>query len=305
MFLLPPLPIIEAANKIDLTNCKSNFYLIIKINFNMNFKKFNYLFFAGLLATSVFSLASCDKDDDSKPAPTITLSDNDFTGKIGETATVTATVVAPEGLKSLTITKYLGTTVDATYGTNGSKTVTHESHTETYELNEEGLDTPVRFKFEATDNKDQVSSADFIITTEASTSYLLVKYNWQWKSKVGQATSTEPGPSEQILECEKDNIYTFNADGTYSLDFGAMTGSGGGTCDFDALVVTNTWELNQDETELTIFASNIFDPTPVPTVHKITSASNTSIKSTSTIDLTAFPDGIESDWTFEWTAKPK
>lgn len=270
----------------------------------MNFKKFNYLFFAGLLATSVFSLASCDKDDDSKPAPTITLSDNDFTGKIGETATVTATIVAPEGLKSLTITKYLGTTVDATYGTNGSKTVTHESHTETYELNEEGLDTPVRFKFEATDNKDQVSSADFIITTEASVSYLLTKYNWQWKSKLGKCLDSDP-ESEQILDCEKDNVYSFNADGTYTLDYGAITGMGGGTCDFDGFRVPTTWSLNAEETQLTILAVNAFDPNDVQTeVYNITDASNTSMKSTQTIDLTVFGCVIW-DWKFEWTAKPK
>lgn len=271
----------------------------------MKFKSFLSVMFVGFLATSVLSVQSCKDDDDAKPAPTVTLTSSSYSGKIGETATVGVAVVAPEGLKSLVITKYLGTTVDATYGTNGSKTVTDLTYEENYVLNEEGLDTPVRFKFEATDNKDQVSSADFIVTTEPSVSYLLVKYNWQWKSKFGQAETTEPGPSEQIQDCEKDNLYIFNADGTYTIDFGALTGSGGGTCDFDALVVTNHWSLNADESELTITASNIFDPTEVPQVYTITSATSTSIKSTSTVDLTAFPNGTNSDWTFEWAAKPK
>lgn len=270
----------------------------------MNYTKFLSFLLPGLLLGTLLTVSSCKKDE-TKPAPTITLSASDFTGKIGESASVTATVVAPAGLKELRITKYLGTTIDASYGTNGTQTVTLESHTETYVLNEEGLTTPVRFNFAAEDEKGQISTADFIVTTQPSVRYLLTHFNWQWKSKIGKATSTEPSESEQILDCEKDNVYTFNEDGSYSIDFGALTGSGGGTCDFDPLTVTNTWELNSDETQLTITASNIFDPTPVPQVYTIVSADNTSIKSTSTIDLTAFPDGIIYDWKFEWAAKPK
>lgn len=260
--------------------------------------------FVGVLATSVLTVQSCKKDDDTKAAPTVALTTSAYSGKIGETATVGVAVVAPEGLKSLVITKYLGTTVDATYGTNGSKTVTTSTYEENYVLNEEGLDTPVRFKFEATDNKDQVSSADFIVTTEPSVAYLLVKYDWQWKSKVGKVYDTDP-ESEQIVDCEKDNVYTFNADGTYSLDYGAITGMGGGTCDFDGFRAPTTWSLNADESELTIMAVNVFDPNDVQTeVYTITSADATSIKSTQTVDLTAF-GGIIYDWKFEWSAKPK
>jgi hypothetical protein len=271
----------------------------------MKFKNLFFLMFAGLLATSTFTLTSCGDDDDASPAPTVALSATTFSGKIGETASVTATVVAEAGLKSLTITKYLGTTVDNTFGTNGTKTVTTLTHTETYELNEEGLSTPVRFKFEATDEKDQTASADFIITTEPSVAYLLTNYDWQWKSKVGKVFDTDP-ESEQILECEKDNVYSFQDSlNAYTLDYGALTGSGGGTCDFDGFRAPTTWSLNADESELTIIAVNVFDPNDVQTeVYKITEATATSIKSTQTIDLTAF-GGIIYDWKFEWSAKPK
>ena len=271
----------------------------------MKYTNLLYLFVAAFLATSALTFSSCKKDDDTKAAPTVTLDVTSFTGKIGQTASVAVVVVAKEGLKSLTITKYLGTTVDASYGTAGTKTVTTLTHAEDYVLNEEGLSAPVRFKFEATDNKDQVSSADFIVTTEASTSYLLVKYNWQWKSKVGKIFDTDPGESEQILACEEDNVYSFNADGTYTLDYGAITGTGGGTCDFDGFRAPTTWTLNADETVLTIMAVNIFDPADIQTeVYNITDATITSMKSTQTVDLTAF-GGIIYDWKFEWTAKPK
>ncbi len=271
----------------------------------MKYTKFLYLFVAGLLATSALTFSSCKKDDDTKAAPTVTLDVSSFSGKIGQTASVAVVVVAKEGLKSLTITKYLGTTVDASYGTAGSKTVTTLTHSEDYVLNEEGLTTPVRFSFTAEDEKGQTGSADFIITTEPSASYLLLKYNWQWKSKVGKIFDTDPGESEQILDCEKDNFYSFNADGTYSLDYGAITGSGGGTCDFDGFRAPTTWALNTDETELTILSVNVFDPADIQTeVYNITSADATAIKSTQTVDLTAF-GGIIYDWKFEWSAKPK
>ncbi len=271
----------------------------------MKFKNFLFPIFAGLLATAVLTTTSCDKDDDPVAAPVVTLSAANFTGKTGETASVTATVVAAGGLKSLTITKYLGTTVDASYGTNGSKTVTHESHTETYELNEEGLSTPVRFSFVAEDEKGQTGSADFIITTEASTEYLLTNFNWQWKSKRGKCLDSEP-ETEQILDCEKDNVYSFNADGTYTLDYGAITGMGGGTCDFDGFRVPTTWTLNAEQTTLTIVSVGAFDPNDVQTeVYNITEANNTTIKSTQTIDLSVFGCGAPYDWKFEWTAKPK
>jgi hypothetical protein len=270
----------------------------------MKFKNFSFLLVAGLLSTTAITIFSCKKDEN-KPAPSVSLSAATFSGKTGETASVTATVVAPEGLKSLKITKYLGTDVDATYGTAGTKTVTDLSHTESYLLNGEGLTTPVRFKFTAEDNKGQIGSADFIVTTEASVGYLLTTFNWQWKSKIGKVFAADPGETEQILDCEKDNIYSFKADGTYTLDYGAITGTGGGTCDFDGFRAPTTWTLNAGETELTIKAVNVFDPTDSQTeVYKITSATTASMKSTQTVDLTVF-GGIVYDWKFEWTAKPK
>jgi hypothetical protein len=270
----------------------------------MKSNKVLYLFFMGLLATASLTMYSCKDKEETFPVPTVTLSATTFSGKMGQTASVTASVSAPGGLKSLTITKYKGTDVDASFGTNGSETLTDLTHTHTYVLSEEGLTTPIRFKFTAEDEKGQTGTADYIITTEPSVSYLLTKYNWQWKSKLGKCLASDP-ETEQILDCEKDNFFSFNADGTYQLNFGAITGTGGGTCDFDGFAVPTTWSLNTEETELTIKTSNAFDPTSITTeVYKITSATNASIKSKQTIDLSVF-GCVVYDWGFEWTAKPK
>jgi hypothetical protein len=270
----------------------------------MKYTKFLHLLVAGLLFGTVFSVSSCKDDDDPKIAPTVTLSAATFSGKIGDVATVTATVVAPEGLKELRVTKYLGTAVDPNFGTNGTAVHTDLTHTHDYELSAEGLTTPVRFNFTAEDNEGQTGSADFIITTEPSASYLLTTFDWLWKSKLGKCLDSDP-ETEQILDCEKDNFYSFNADGTYTLNFGAITGSGGGTCDFDGFVVPTTWSLNGDESELTLMSVNAFDPADVRSeVYSLTDFNTSSIKSTQTIDLSVFGCVIW-DWKFDWSAKPK
>lgn len=270
----------------------------------MKLKNFYFLLLTGLLATAALTFTSCGDDDDPVLAPTVALSATDFSGKTGETASVTATVTAPGGLKNLVVTKYIGTDIDANFGTGGSKSVTTLTHTEDYVLSGEGLTSPIRFNFTAEDNEGQTGSADFIITTEASVSYLLTNFDWQWNSKLGKCLDADP-ETEQILDCEKDNVYSFNGDGTFTLDFGALTGSGGGTCDFDGLAIPTTWELSADETILTISTANAFDPTDITSeTFTIVDASSTAMNSTQTVDLTAFGCVIW-DWKFEWVAKPK
>jgi hypothetical protein len=256
---------------------------------------------AGVAMSTALWFTACKKEE--KAAPVITLSASTYSGKIGTTATTTATITAEAGLRALRITKYKGVTVDATFGTNGTETYNHSDHTLNYVLTDEGLATPVRFKFEAEDNEGKVTTADFIITTEVSVRYLLTTYNWLWKSKLGKCLDSDP-EAEQIFDCEKDNYFVFNADGTFKLEYGPITG-GTGSCQFDGFRVGDTWTLNADETELTMKSPSIFDPNDVLVeVYKISEFSNTAIKSKQTIDLSVF-GCIIYDWKFEWTAKPK
>ncbi|MCB0568920.1 MAG: hypothetical protein KDC66_04115 [Phaeodactylibacter sp.] len=271
----------------------------------MNYKNLILSLAATALVASSLVYSGCNKDDDDAvAAPTVSLSASAFTGKVGETASVTATVTAPGGLKALRITKYLGTDIDASFGTNGTQEVTSSSFTLNYELTDEGLQTPVRFNFEAEDDKGQTGDADYIITTELSVKYLITNFNWQWNSKVGKCLESDP-ETEQIYDCEKDNVYIFNEDGTMSIDYGALTGAGGGTCEFDGLKPPTTWSLNNDESELTITSVNVFDPNDVQVeVYKISDFSAQEINSTQTIDLTVFGCVIW-DWKFTWKAVPK
>ena len=268
----------------------------------MKFKNSLSLLLTGLLVSAALWFTAC-KDNEEQPAPSISLSATTFTGKIGATASTTTTVSAPGGFKSLKITKYKGVDVDASFGTAGTETLSDATHTHSYVLAAEGLTTPIRFKFVAEDNNGKTASADFIITTQPSVAYLLTTYNWLWKSKLGKCLASDP-ETEQIYDCEKDNFYVFSTDGTFKVDYGPITG-GSGSCQFDGFRVGDTWTLNADETELTLKSPSAFDPADIQTeVFKISTATNSSIISRQTIDLSVF-GCIVYDWGFEWSAKPK
>jgi hypothetical protein len=266
-------------------------------------KKYSFLTLAAtcLLAVSVM-MSSCSKDD---PAgPVVTLSSTDYNGETGDVATTTATVMAEAGLRALRITKFIGADLDMSYGTNGTLEVTSSTYTLEYELGEEGVENPIRFNFTAEDENGNTGTADFVVTTEVSLEFLLVNYNWRWHSKLGKIFEGDP-ETEQILPCEEDNIYIFNADGTMSIDYGPITGTGGGTCDFDGLRVESNWELNAAGDELTIFLVNAFDPADIQQqVYRITSFNLMEIRSEQTVDLSDF-GGVIWDWKFTWRAVPK
>ncbi len=265
-------------------------------------KKSLFMFAAMCLLAMAIQITSCKKED--PDAPVVSLTATEFTGKTGETASTTASVVADGGLTTFRVTKFIGTTIDNTYGTNGTMEISGSSFTLQYELNEEGVLEPIRFNFTATDENGKTGSADFIITTELSFRFLLLNYDWRWHSKRGRIFE-EDVESEQICPCEQDNIYSFNANGTMSIDYGALTGSGGCTCDFDGFRVEETWALNAAETELTIFAVNVFDPSDVDAqVYRITGFNLMEIRSEQTVDLSVF-GGIVWDWKFVWRAVAK
>jgi hypothetical protein len=255
-----------------------------------------------LLSLSLI-FTSCKKED--PPVPTISLSLESFKGKVGEKTSTIATVNALAGFKSLRVTKYVGTTIDNTFGTAGVLSVTSNTYALEYTLAAEGLTAPIRFNFTGEDLLGRTVSTDFVITTDVSVKYLLTTFNWQWSSKLGKIFSLTEAESEQILACEKDNFYIFAPDGTMKINYGAVTGTGGGTCDFDGLRVETKWSLNADETVLTIDAVNVFNTSDVQKqVYKIKSFSTTEIRSTQNVDLTVF-GGIAYDWTYVWKVKAK
>ncbi len=56
-------------------------------------------------------------------------------------------------------------------------------------------------------------------------------------------TSVNPNV-EDIKDCDKDNIFKWNRDSTYTVQFGTSA------CQFDGFNVFDTWELSEDEKDI-------------------------------------------------------
>jgi hypothetical protein len=138
-------------------------------------------------------------------------------------------------------------------------------YTFTFTLGPEGLDgTAVRFGFIVTDDNQLTGETNLIITTEATRTQLLTFFNWQYHSLLWEG-------AESIAECEKDNILTFNSDGTMEYDYGALVGPDncgecGGSCPFDGVLDWVGWSFNEDESVLSAYRVDAATETPYDTV---------------------------------------
>jgi len=233
----------------------------------------NYLSFlmACLFIMTGLMTTSCGDDDTSAPAgPDITISEDAFTGDIGETVTVTIDGDVPGGFSVMRITKSLGATIDVTYGTNGTAEVgTGLPYTFNYTIMPSDFGSPVRFQFVVEDDNAETDEVNLIITIDATRAQLLTSFNWRYSSLIFDEV-------ESILPCEEDNVFSFEADGTMSVDYGAITGTGGGSCDFDGVTVPVEWEMNTAMDTLYWYRDNTITATRQDTVtYAIQSFDNT------------------------------
>ena len=226
---------------------------------------------ACLLVFAGMTMTSCGDDDSTPPAaPTVTLSAEAVDAELGETVTVTVDGDVPGTFSVMRITKFLGTNIDTNYGTNGTAEVgTGLPYTFNYTIEPGDLDEPVRFQFEVEDENEETGSANLIITITATPEQLLVSFNWRYSSLIFDMV-------ESILPCEEDNICSFEADGSMTVDYGALTGSGGGSCDFDGVTVPVEWEMNAAMDTLYWYRDNMITATRQDTVtYAILSIDNT------------------------------
>ncbi len=209
---------------------------------------------------SLLLLSACGDDDKDPIAPVLSIDNGTFTGDIGDQVTAVISGELDGEFVSLTITKYIGTAVDDTYGTGGSMEVTSGlPYTFNYTLGVDGLLEPIRFNFEVTDANGLTDDVDLVITTNVTRSGLLVSFDWRYTSLLWN----DP-VEEGIRECEEDNVFSFESDGTMSIDYGALTGSGGGSCDFDDVTDWVSWEFNEDESVLFLRRADIIDGVSTP-----------------------------------------
>jgi len=214
-----------------------------------------------ILAIYSFTLVSCSEDEPPAPvAPQISLDRTTYTGDIDDQVTVNVTGNLDGAFQVLRIRKFIGTTQDQTFGTNGVMEVTSGlPYAFTYTLGIDGLTEPIRINFEVEDANGLTDDADLIIQTDASREQLLTAFDWRWASQEFEGEST-------LQECEADNVWSFENDGSVSLDYGPLTGSGGGSCDFDGALIHTGWRMNEPMDSLYIFRADAATEIPRDTL---------------------------------------
>ncbi len=113
-----------------------------------------------LSITLVFN--ACTKEDEIKPAPTVTTSGN-LAGTVGSKVQISATINAPEGIKQVNVLKN-GAAFDAITG-NGQTTLTY---TKEYTIENLPAGSIVNFTIQVIDNKNQTSVLTTVPVTIAA-----------------------------------------------------------------------------------------------------------------------------------------
>lgn len=260
--------------------------------------KNNLMWALGLLVMGSFMLLTACSDDEPDPiAPVLSIDNGTYSGDIGDVVTAVISGELDGEFVSLTVTKFVGTTVDATYGTAGSMDVTTGlPYNFSYTMGVDGLLEPVRFNFSVLDDNGLTAEVNLIITTVATNSGLLVAFNWRY-TDLWFGDPLAPG---FIQACEEDNIFTFNDDGTMSFDFGS-SGDGAGSCAGDGALDWVGWEFDANEEVLSLMRVDI-----LPDLS--TTPKDTLIWTIISFDQTAFSatePSIFGPLRYDYTAVPK
>lgn len=222
----------------------------------------------------------------------------------GESVEVKADIASIGELESLTITKTVNLQVDNSFGTNGTLTVDagaiQDEYVFQYEPLQSDVDQLVGFTFRAERNTGASLASDLQLVVTLSPRDNLPRRKWVWKSKIW----IDADNTQDIKECEKDNYYLFNDNGTMSLNYGNNTGSAG--CDFDGFNVYDTWSLSEDEKTFTMVYHSIFSPdSPQTETYRVKTLTTEKLELEIDYDLSVFGLGTEETFLYEFTAVPK
>lgn len=164
-----------------------------------------------VVALAAGFLASCSDDEDGKPS--VSLSETEVTASAGEEVSVTVTTKTPAGFKSLVVTKMW----DGAPVAGEVDTFTEALDNDyVYTVVEEDADHVVTLQFTVTDKNNKTASKDLVIAIELTARQLLLKYNWRLDQEIWKETNTN-----EISDVYNDDVYRFNADGTYNKSIGS------------------------------------------------------------------------------------
>ena len=258
-------------------------------------------FLTAILALVCIATTSCKKDEADPNLPVLKLTPDNVTGKSGRDIEATLYIHAPNGAKSVTMYKTINLVKDATFGGTGTVTAVPEDKGNNnyeyhfnYQLQGDEVDKLVGINFRFEDSKGITAEKDLTVNTTTSGQQIIYSRRWQLISRMW--TSVSPA-AEDMKGCEKDDIFSWNADSTYNVQFGTSA------CTYDGFNVFDRWELSEDEKTLTQVYHSLFDPSAITTeTYTVKTLTRDKIVLVQLIDLTVF--GLTDKEVFESTYVP-
>lgn len=254
-----------------------------------------------LLITSTAGIVSCTKDNPDVDKPVLTLKPDNVSGKSGFNVSSVLSGTVPNGVKNFYISKTINLQPDLTWGNNGTLKITDVpegatslSYSFTYTLRDDEVDKLVGFNYRIEDSKDKAAEKDLTVNTIASGAQIIASHPWKIVSVIWE---TDDPPSENIQDCGKDDIWTYNRDSTININYGA-TG-----CLFDGFNIFDKWTLSEDEKIFTRVYHSVFDPTKITTeVYAVKTLTKDKMVLEISLDLSVF--GLGDNELFEYTYVP-
>lgn len=218
-----------------------------------------------------------------------------------QTLSVDVHIESKENLGSLMIHKTVNLEPDASFGNGGTIEVAATGSSFDYEFEYEptvaDVDELVGFTFTAVTASGSEETSDLTAVVTLSPMDNLLTKRWVWSS----IKHVNEDNAEVINECEKDNSFLFNADGTMSIDYGVNTGTG--NCGFDGLTPYANWYITEDGEYFVMEKYNVFTPDIIQEErYRIETLSVDQLQLALEVDLTVFGLGIE---TFLYTFQPE
>ncbi len=281
-------------------------------------KPINRFFKYSLFLCAAALYTGCGSDDD-EPAPDTSVSlsltgtglENTGTGQYryevetGNQVSLTVDMQSETELEELTITKTVNNAADPTFGTNGTMTVPATGEDFDYTFNytpvEADVDKLVGFSFKGTNTSGTSETVDLTLVVTLSPLDNIPTKRWTLTSVYWVNED-----SEEIRECQQDDSWLLNADGTIDVEYGENTGTG--DCQFDGFVVWETWEITEEDgvQYFTRTGFSIFDPeTPVVDTFIINELTTESMELQQTVDLSDLGGDPDQTFIYTYTAGPR
>ncbi|MEH0152547.1 hypothetical protein V6R21_00295 [Limibacter armeniacum] len=233
-------------------------------------------FFVGI--AMFLSLVACDQEEQ-MAAPKITLSKTQVTAKTGEIVTISAHIESEAGVKALVVTPRLDSEEKAAEVITISESSQTMADIEVpYEVAVEDAEGVLVLNFAVVDEMGAKAEAETVFEIELSTTDILTRNNYRW----AYVSETIASGENIMSEGKDDTTLAFHKDGSITFDIGEKDADG-----LETLASYTAWELNEDETVLTLTRVDWLGETTYEE-YTLESIDKDELKVSTTVDLSFF-----------------